>query len=130
MVQEPPITTKAELKQAVANAQIGLLQFARTFNNPPAAATAGLGSLQKDELETRRKTNQQIAEVQKRYGPCTMSGVEEEMPMELDAMQRATEYYKEEYDNDSEEEADDALFFMEPDHDKIRAREDLETQEY
>ena len=57
MVREPPITTKAELKQAVANAQTGLLQFARTFSNPPATATAGLGSLQKDELETRRKTN-------------------------------------------------------------------------
>ena len=51
--------------------------------------------------------------------------------MELDAMQRAKEEEEEEYDNDnSEEEADDALFFMEPEHDKIRAREDLETQEY
>ena len=66
MVREPPITTKAELKQAVANAQTGLLQFARTFSNPPAAATAGLGALQREELETRRRTNRQIAEVQKK----------------------------------------------------------------
>ena len=51
--------------------------------------------------------------------------------MELDAMQRAKEEEEEEYDDDnSEEEADDALFFMEPEHDKIRAQEDLETQEY
>ena len=48
MVCEPPITTKAELKQAVANAQIRLQQFARMLNIPPAAATAGLGSLQMD----------------------------------------------------------------------------------
>ena len=57
MVHEPPITTKAELKQAVANAQTGLLQFARTFSNPPAVATAGLGVLQREELETRQKNN-------------------------------------------------------------------------
>ena len=45
-------------------------------------------------------------------------------------MQRAEEHDEEEYNDNSEEEADNALFFMEPDHDKIRAREDLETQEY
>ena len=51
--------------------------------------------------------------------------------MELDAMQRDEEEDEEEYDNnDSEEEADEALFFMEPDQDKIRAGEELETQEY
>ena len=57
IVCEPLITTKAALKQAVANAQIGLLQYARMITNPPAAATAGLGALQKEELETQRKTN-------------------------------------------------------------------------
>ena len=41
-------------------------------------------------------------------------------------MQRAQEEEEEEYDNDnSEEEADEALFFMEPEHDKMRAQEDL-----
>ena len=45
--------------------------------------------------------------------------------MELDAMQRAEEESEEEYDEDSEEEADEVLFFMEPNHDKIRAQEDL-----
>ena len=114
MVREPPITTKAELKQAVATAQIGLLKYARTFTNPPAAATAGLGSLQGEELETRRKTNQQIAEALKRYVPRTTSSADEETPMELDAMQRVKEEDKEEYNGESEEEADDALFFWNP----------------
>ena len=100
------------------------------FSNLPATATAGLGALQREELETQWKTNQQIVEVQKRYWPRTASSIKEEMPMELDAMQRAEEDDEEEYDDDSEEEADDALFFMEPDHDKIRAQEDLETQDY
>ena len=59
-----------------------------------------------------------------------MSSVKEETPMELGSMQRAEEEDEEEYDKDTEEDADDALFFMEPNHDKIRAQEDLETQEY
>ena len=46
-------------------------------------------------------------------------------------MQRAEEEEEEKYDDDnSEEEADEALFFMEPKHDKMRAQEDLETQKY
>ena len=46
-------------------------------------------------------------------------------------MQRDEEEDEEESDNnESEEEADEALFFMEPDHNKMRAREELETQEY
>ena len=65
MIRDPPITTKVELKQAVAHAQVGILQYARTFNKPPTAVTAGLGSLQKDGLETRRKTNRQVAELQR-----------------------------------------------------------------
>ena len=89
MVCEPPITTKAALKEAVQNAQTGLLKLARTFSNPPAMATAGLGALQREELETRRRTNRQIVEVQKRYDPHTTNGVKEEMPIELYAMQRA-----------------------------------------
>ena len=52
MAREPPITTKTVLKEAVQNAQTGLLKFARTFNNPPAVAMAGLGALQREDLET------------------------------------------------------------------------------
>ena len=50
--------------------------------------------------------------------------------MELDAIQRDDEESDEEYDEENEGEVDEVLFFMEPNHDKIRAREDLETQEY
>ena len=86
MVCEPPITAKAALKEAVQNAQTGLVKFARTFSNPPATTTAGLGTLQREDLETRRRTNQQIAEVQRRYGPHTTNGVKEEMRIEIDPM--------------------------------------------
>ena len=100
-MRETPITTKADLKQAVAAAQVGLLQYARTYTNPPASATAGLGAIQKEELETRQKTSRQVAEVLKKYGPSTASSAEGETPMELDAMQRAEEESEEEYDEDS-----------------------------
>ena len=61
-------------------------------------------------------------------GLYTTSSAEGETPMELDAMQRAEEESEEEYDEESVEEVDEVLFYMEPNHDKIRAREDLETQ--
>ena len=86
MVCKPPITTKTALKEAVQNAQTELLKFARTFSNPPATATVGLRALQREDLETRRRTNRQIAEVQRRYGPQTTNGVKEETPMAIDAM--------------------------------------------
>ena len=81
-------------------------------------------------METRRKTSRQVTEVLKRYGPITTNSAEEETPMELDAIQRDEEESEEEYEEESEEEVDEVLFFMEPNHDKIRAREDLEIQDY
>ena len=129
-MRETPITTKADLKRAVAAAQVGLLQYARTYTNPPASATAGLGAIQKVELETRQKTSRQVTEVLKKYVPITTNSAEEETPMELDAIQRDEEESGEEYEEESEEEVDEVLFFMEPNHDKIRAREDLKIQEY
>ena len=131
MLHEPAITTRDALKQIVQNGQTGLLKFSRTFNNPPAVATAGLGALQRGEdLETRRKTNRQIVELQRRFGPCTTNSIEADTPMELDAMQRAGDDDEEYYNDDSNEEAHNALFFIEPDHDEMRYREDPETQEY
>ena len=41
--------------------------------------------------------------------------------MELDAIQKHKEESEEEYNEESEEEVDEVLFFMEPNHDKIRA---------
>ena len=66
MIRDPPITTKAELKQVVAHAQDGILQYTKTFYIPPASVMAGLGSLQKDGLETQQKTNKQDAELLRR----------------------------------------------------------------
>ena len=129
-VRETPINTKADLKKAVAAAQVGLLQYARTYTNLPASATAGLGAIQKDELETRRKTNRQVAEVLKRYGPVTTNSAEEETPMELDAIQKEEEGSGEEYEEGSEEEVDDVLFFMAPNHDKLRSREEIDATDY
>merc|ERR1711867_226994 len=129
-MRETPITTKAYLKKAVAAAQVGLLQYARTYTNPPASATAGLGAIQKDELETRRKTNRQVAEVLKRYGPVTTNSAEEETPMELDAIQKEEEESGEESEEGSEEEVDDVLFFMAPNHDKLRSREEIDATDY
>ena len=88
----------------MAHAQVGILQYARTFDKPPAAVTAGLGSLQKDGLETRRKTKRQVAELQKQYGPRITSSNDKETPMELDAMQRDEEEDEEEYGDDESEE--------------------------
>ena len=48
---------------------IRMPKYARTLSKPPAATTAGLGTLQKEELETQRKTKRQIAEALKRHGP-------------------------------------------------------------
>ena len=46
-------------------------------------------------------------------------------------MQRDEEEDEEEYDDDKiEQVVDKALYFMEPDHNKMRAQEELETQEY
>ena len=54
-----------------------------------------------DKLETRWKTNRQVVEVQKGYGPPTTSSVDKETLMELDAMQKAEEEEEEEYDDDN-----------------------------
>ena len=46
-----------------------------------------------------------------------MTSTEDEVPMELDTMLRAREDNEDYYSDSSDEEADKALFFMEPDHD-------------
>ena len=74
--------------------------------------------------------NWQVTEVLKKYGPITTNSAEEETPMELDAIQRYEEESGEEYEEGSEEEVDEVLFFMAPNHDKIRSREDIEAQDY
>ena len=130
MLRDPQLTTRVERKAAVSNAQVGMLKYAKTFAILPAAATAGLGSLQRDKLETHRKTNKKIAEALKRFRPRVTDGLDKETPMDLDAILRADDEEQEEYYDESKEKAEKALFFMEPNHDQIRAREDSDTQEY
>merc|ERR1711895_158655 len=50
--------------------------------------------------------------------------------MELDAMQKDEEESGEEFEEGSEEEVDEVLFFMAPNHEKLRSREDIEAQDY
>ena len=132
LVCMPAITTKQDLKEAVQNFQTGLLKYARTFTNPPLSATSGLGALQREELETRRRTSKQISELQRRLAPFATASTSNQVPMELDAILRAREEDEENYSEDSTDEVEEneALFFMEPNHDEIWTYEDPKSQEY
>ena len=55
LLHKPAINTIESLKEAVQGIQTGLLKYARTLTNPPASATAGLGSLQREEFDHRKK---------------------------------------------------------------------------
>ena len=90
------IITIDALKEAVQNIQTGLLKYARTFTNPPPSATAGLGALQREELETRRKTSKQLSELQRRLAPLAMASTGDQVPMELDVMLKARDKEKKE----------------------------------
>merc|ERR1711867_410552 len=64
------------------------------------------------------------------YGPVTMNSAEEQTPMELDAIQKEEEESGEESEGGSEEEVDNVLFFMAPNHDKLRSREEIDATDY
>ena len=97
MLRDPQITTRVELKAALTTAQVGMLKYAKTFSNPPASATAGLGSLQRDDLEMCRKTNKEIAEALRKFRTRALDGLDEETPIDLDAMLRVDEEEEDEY---------------------------------
>ena len=130
LLHKPAINTIESLKEAVQGIQTGLLKYARTLTNPPALATAGLGSLQREEFDHRKKTIKQIQELQRRLAPFATASTSNPVPMELDAILRAREEGKEEYSEDSAEEEAEALFFMEPDHDEVRTNKDPEAHDY
>ena len=94
--------------------------------------TTGLGALQREELDTRRKTSKQLLELQRRLAPLATASTSDQVPMELDAILRAREEDEEEYSKESAKEAEEteALFFMEPNHDEIRTNEDPEAHDY
>ena len=130
MLRDLPITTRVDLKAALTTAQVGMLKYAKTFSNPPASVTAGLGSLQRDDLETRRKTNKEIAEALKKFRTRAPDSLDKKTLIDLDAMLRVNEEEDDEYYEESKEEVEEPLFFMEHNHDQIRAQEDSDTQEY
>ena len=132
MLRDPPITTRRELKKALTTAQVAMLKFAKTFTMHPATITVGLGKLPKDDLETRRKTNKEILDAMKRHQFKSNAALDPEEPMEIDAMIRALEEEERESVKESKEEsqADGPLFFMEHNHDQLRAQEESDAQDY
>ena len=63
LLHKPALNMIESLKEAVQGYQTGLLKYARLLTNPPASATAGLGTLQSKEFDHRRKTIKQIQEL-------------------------------------------------------------------
>ena len=132
MLRDPPIVTRIDLKRALTTAQVAMLKYAKTFAMPPATITAGLGSMPKDNLETRRKTNKEIMDAMRKYHSKTASSLDAEVPIEIDAMVRALEDEERESSRESEDEAETEgpLFFMEHNHDQLRAQEESDAQDY
>ena len=64
LLHELPLTTIVELKAAVHRYQTNLLKYARSMPSLATSATAGLGTLQHEDTEQRRKTMRQIQELQ------------------------------------------------------------------
>ena len=62
--------------------------------------------------------------------PIATASTSDPVPMELDAILRAREEGEEEYSKDSAKEEAEALFFMEPDHNKVRTKKDPEAHDY
>ena len=64
LLHEPPLTMMVELKAAVDHYQTNLLKYARSTPSLATSATAGLGTLQHEDIDQRRKTMRQIQELQ------------------------------------------------------------------
>ena len=56
LLHDPPLTTMEGLKAAVHHYQVSLLRYARTTSNLRMSAMAGLGTLQREDLDQRKKT--------------------------------------------------------------------------
>ena len=64
LLHEPPLTTIDKLKAAVHCYQTNLLKYTRSTSSLAPSATAGLGTMQSEVTDQRRKTMQQIQELQ------------------------------------------------------------------
>ena len=56
LLHDPPLTTMEGLKAAVCRYQVSLLRYARTTSNLPTSVMVVLGTLQREDLDQRKKT--------------------------------------------------------------------------
>ena len=123
MLHEPALVSMATLKAAVHRYQTSLLQYARSTPAMAASATAGLGTVHQEETDPRTKTMRQIRELHTKLDQKTASRSDEPTAMEVDALMEPEE-------GTDDEEKEEPLFFMAPDHEEVRTGEDTDAQEY
>ena len=63
LLHDSPLTTITTLKAAIQRYQISLLKYAQSTPNLVTAATTGLGTMQCEDLDLRRKMLKQIQEL-------------------------------------------------------------------
>ena len=85
------------LKAAVQRYQTSLLRLTRTTPGLPTSVTTGLGTLQREDHYQRRKTVQQIQELQRQLAPSATTKASGPVPMDLDAILGDKEQEEEEY---------------------------------
>ena len=124
------MTTIDALKAAVHLYQMNLLKFAWSRPILQTSVTAGLGTLQHEDTDQRRKTMRQIQELQSQLAPSADNKVSEPVAMDIDAIVRDEENEEEEDSEESATKEPEDLFFMEPDHKEVRTNEDPDTQDY
>ena len=130
LLHKPALNMIESLKEAVQGYQTSLLKYARTLTNPSVPATAGLGTLQHEDFDHRKKTIQQIQELRGRLAPIATTSTSDPVPMEIDAITR----YKRNRDDEgckshlTKNPAE--LIFMDPDHKEVRINEGPDVQDY
>ena len=95
--------------------------------------TTGLGTMQGEDLEFRRKTLKKIQKLQHQITPKqtanTTSKNNNATAMEIDAMLEGEDGEDEDRNEEDGSKVQEVLFFMEPDHEEIREIEDQEAQD-
>ena len=134
LLHDPPLTTITNLKAAIQRYQTSLLKYARTTPCLAATATTGLETMQGEDLEFRWKILKKIQELQGQLTPIqtasTTSKNNDSIAIEIDTMLQGEEEEDKERDEDYSPEANESLFFMEPDNKEIRDMEDQDPQDY
>ena len=87
----------------------------------------GLGTLQREDSDQRKKMMQQIQDLQRQLPPSTDKKASGPVVMDPDTIVRDEESEEEEDGEDSAPKEPDDLFFMKPDHEEVRTNEDPEA---